>query len=73
MVVPDLPSVREHFVDQEGVLLFEAGNLSSLADALKKLENQTLREKLQQKIERLDHFSWQKRASHYTDLLKRLL
>ncbi|NGX54658.1 MAG: D-inositol-3-phosphate glycosyltransferase [Chlamydiae bacterium] len=70
MVVPDLPSVREHFEDQEGVLLFEAGSHSSLANALIKLENQALRQKLQQKIEQLDPFSWQKRATHYTELLK---
>ena len=70
MVIPDLPSVREHFVDQEGVLLFESGNLSSLTDALKKLENQTLREKLQQKIEQVDPFSWQKRATHYAELFE---
>ncbi len=71
IIAPDLPIVREHFKEGQGVLFFEPGNETALADCIESLQQETLRHQLQREISYFsDRFTWQRRAEHYTHLLK---
>ncbi|MFZ0565755.1 MAG: glycosyltransferase family 4 protein [Chlamydiales bacterium] len=72
-IVPNLSVVREHFPTGKGVLFFEAGQVSSLAESIQKLQDSHLRKKLQK--ESLEHgssYSWGRRAERYRELFTQL-
>jgi len=66
----NLPPVREHFSPENGVLLFEPGNPTSLAHSLSLLQNKDTFRSLQQAARRnVNRFTWHSRATHYQQTL----
>lgn len=69
-IAPNLPCVREHFSEKEGVLLFEPGNVESLAGCLQALQNDEMRREMERRVKALrGSFSWQARAERYCSFL----
>jgi len=70
IIAPRLPIVEEHFHDGKGALLFEPGNVASLAGCIVALKQEPLRQKLQTEIASFSgRYSWQSRAHAYASLL----
>jgi glycosyltransferase involved in cell wall biosynthesis len=71
MIAPRLPIVTEHFTEGKGLLLFTPGDASSLANAIRSLQEPARRESLQREMADYTHrFSWQERALSYAALLR---
>lgn len=69
-IAPKLPVVEEHFPNGKGVLLFEPGNVSSLAACIDRLRERAYRNELQREIEKYTgKFSWEVRLEKYSKLL----
>lgn len=72
-IAPDLPCVREHFSEKEGVLLFQAENVESLAGCIAMLQDDGRREEMQRRICAFaGRFTWDVRAASYLELLANL-
>lgn len=70
-IAPDLPAVREHFSEKEGVMLFEPDSVESLAACMHALQDDKLRLDMEGRIRALHGtFSWQKRREKYKSLLE---
>ena len=73
IIAPDLPVVREHFIDGENAVLFRAGDAQSLADALRRVADETLRARLYTGLQRLaPRFTWEARTKIYLQALHEL-
>lgn len=73
IVAPDIPTVREHFSEQKGALLFEPENTEALAGCIRLLQEKQIRDRLQKEIvQHSDHFTWEARAARYREYLQRL-
>lgn len=69
VVAPNLKVVKEHFPENRGVHLFEAGNSASLSHALRSIDL----ERLQGEILPLrSSYSWEQRAERYHSLIQSL-
>ncbi len=69
-IAPKMPVVEEHFTNGEGVLLYEPGNTEDLVKKMRLLKDAKTREHLQKQI--LNYktaFSWEARATRYSELL----
>ncbi len=71
IIAPNLPVVQEHL--PKAALLFEPENVSSLANCIKRLQKQELREELQKESLSQGHnYSWKARALRYQELFQRI-
>ncbi|MCC5832893.1 MAG: glycosyltransferase [Chlamydiales bacterium] len=70
IVAPDLPSVREHFSEEKGALLFEPDHTEALAESIRLIKDQQVRSRLQEAVSRFaGHFSWEERATQLKIIL----
>jgi glycosyltransferase involved in cell wall biosynthesis len=68
IIAPNLPIVQEHFCD--GALLFEPGSIASLANCIRALQKEDVRQKLQSEISSFSgRYSWDVRAKTYQNIL----
>jgi glycosyltransferase involved in cell wall biosynthesis len=73
VIVPNLPVAREHFT-QGGALFFDAGNLYSLADAIKKIYRSDSFNQLQQEMGFYrGKYLWEQRIKHYVSFLSNFI
>jgi glycosyltransferase involved in cell wall biosynthesis len=73
VVSADLPTIREHFADDE-VRFFRAGDVDALADALLDVAaNHTdARARAERALKRYESYSWPRNAARYAELLSRI-
>ena len=70
IIAPDMPTVREHFSEGSGALLFEPENTEDLARCIRLLKQKEIRSQLQREIAlHRGRFSWESRAACYQRLL----
>ena len=74
VVCSDLPTLREHFTDQE-VLFFEPGNAHALADALVRTaaDPEAARQRAAAALSRYEEYRWSANAARYVGALRRCL
>ncbi len=73
LIAPNSPVVDEHLTTRDGVLSYELGSSASLAEAIDKIKDPSLRAKLSSKMQdRNAPFTWERRAQAYADLLASL-
>jgi glycosyltransferase involved in cell wall biosynthesis len=73
VVSADLPTIREHF-DEDEVRFFRAGDSDSLAGALLDVKSNTnaARARAERALQRYDAYRWPRNAARYAELLNRL-
>jgi len=73
VVSADLPTIREHFSDDE-VRFFRAGNADSLAEALLDVATDpaAAQERATRAMTRYQEYSWPRQAAKYAELLDRM-
>jgi len=71
VIAPDLPIVKEHFLDNSGALLYKPGSAEDLRRCIKILQCNNTRKLMQIKTNALQPpLSWENRSSHYSNLLE---
>ncbi|MDR3624329.1 MAG: glycosyltransferase family 4 protein [Chlamydiales bacterium] len=70
MLVPDLPVVREHFNEADGVVFYEPGSTKSLVSSVSPyMQKSHLKQLQMMAMQRQEIFSWKKRAERYKQII----